>query len=220
IILLHVVDGSGDLLAQDIEAAIELLVARDSLAAPDEGLQMQGLCRLDALAEVAVVDGRLAEPEKHLALIGDRLLDHLAAEPRRLLVLREEKMPARRAPGWGKLKAELRALLHEEAMRDLHHDPAAVSELRIGPHRSPVAQVEKDLQALLDDVVTLRIRHVGDDADTAGIMLARGIEQTLRGRASIQPAGGRHGFASAGPRNRALMLACRNLHRVHVDAFP
>src|SRR4029077_20570121 len=120
IVLLHVVDGPGDLLAQDIEAALEFLLARNALAAPDEGLQMQGLGRLDALTEVAVVDRRLAEAEKHLALIGDRLLARLAAEPRCLLLARKEKMPDRIVPGLGKLETERRAFLQKETMRDLY----------------------------------------------------------------------------------------------------
>jgi hypothetical protein len=47
-----------------------------------------------------------------------------------------------------------------------------------------MGKVEKDLNALLNDVVTLCARDAGDEPDPAGVMLMRGVIETLsRGKA-------------------------------------
>ena len=83
-----------------------------------------------------------------------------------------------------------------------------------------MVEIEEDLQALLDEIVALGIRHIGNETDATGIMLARRVEQPLGGRAPIHPAERRRGFASAGPRERVRPLVCRTPLLVHNLALP
>ena len=71
--LLAGVDGIRDRLAQDVEPALELVLALDLLAAADEHLQVHGLGRLHRLAERRVVGRHLAPAKQRHALA----LDHL-----------------------------------------------------------------------------------------------------------------------------------------------
>lgn len=81
--------------------------------------------------------------------------------------------------GRRQLDAEPGALLHEEAMRDLGEDAAAVAKLGIGTDRAAMVEIVQDLQALLDDRMGLAVLHVGDEADAAGVLLIGRIIETL-----------------------------------------
>jgi hypothetical protein len=88
----------------------------------------------------------------------------------------------------------LRHLFGEEAMRYLHENAAAVAELGICPDRAAVVEIDEDLQALGDDRVRPAVRHVGDEADAAGIMLvARIVEALCRRQGRIDRFDGRSG---------------------------
>ena len=82
-------------------------------------------------------------------------------------------------------EAERRALLCEEAMRDLSEDAAAVAHLRVGADGAAMVEVLEDLQTLLDDGVGAAVMHVGDEADAAGILLPRRVVQPLGLRQSV-----------------------------------
>ena len=64
-------------------------------------------------------------------------------------------------------------------MRDLDENAAAVAQLRVGADSTTMIEIEQDLQALLHDAVRLAIMHVGDEADTAGIVFMARIEEAL-----------------------------------------
>jgi hypothetical protein len=57
----------------------------------------------------------------------------------------------------------------------------AVAHQRIGADGAPVVEVLENLQALLDDFVTLVTLDMGDEADAAGVMLILRVIQTLGG---------------------------------------
>ena len=65
-------------------------------------------------------------------------------------------------------------------MRNLGEHAATVAGLLVGTDGTAMVEVEQDLQAHADDVVRLRVVHVGDEADAAGIVLVGGIIQALR----------------------------------------
>ena len=72
-------------------------------------------------------------------------------------------------------EAELGALAREELVRDLDQDAGAVAGFRIAAAGAAVGQVDQDLDALDDDVVRLLTLDVGDEADSAGIVLMPGV---------------------------------------------
>ena len=65
-------------------------------------------------------------------------------------------------------------------MRDLDGDAGAVAGFRIAAAGAAVRQVEEDLNPLQDDVVRLLAFDVHHEADTAGVVLQRGVIKALR----------------------------------------
>jgi hypothetical protein len=85
-------------------------------------------------------------------------------------------------PGRRKCEAQFGALAGEELVRDLDQYAGAVTGFRIAAARSPVRQIDQHLYALDDNIVRFLTFNVGDEADTAGVVLMAGIVQSLRGR--------------------------------------
>ena len=67
-------------------------------------------------------------------------------------------------------------------MRDLDQNSSTISGFRVAAAGSAMGQVDQNLNALLNDLVTLLATDAGHKADTAGIVLEGGIIKTLRRR--------------------------------------
>jgi hypothetical protein len=70
----------------------------------------------------------------------------------------------------------------EVLVGDLDQDARAVAHELVGADGPAMVQVLEDLEALLDDRVRLLALDVRDEADTAGVLLVRGVVQPARGR--------------------------------------
>ncbi len=103
-----------------------------------------------------------------------------------MLLHRQEHHADAVLAGWRQREAQAGALAREELMRDLDQQAGAVAGHRIAAAGAAVRQVDQDLDALEDDVVRLFPFDVGHKADAAGVALAGGVIQALRGR---QPVG-------------------------------
>ena len=174
------VDAVRDHLAQDEQLALEGLFVGDGGAPADEHLALRRLDRLDALAEVGIVDRDVAPADQVAGFGGDRFGDDRLGALARLGVARHEELADGVVSGRGQGEAELGAFLGEEAVGDLRQHAAAVAERRVGAGRAAMVEIDQDLQALLEDRVRGAALHVGDDADAAGIALVRRIVETLR----------------------------------------
>ena len=81
------------------------------------------------------------------------------------------------------METESRTFPVEKCVRDLNQHPSAVSGLRIATAGASVHQVLEDLNALQDDIVRLLPLYIGDEANTAVIVLMlRMIESLRRGK--------------------------------------
>jgi hypothetical protein len=155
------------------------------------------LGRLHVVAEVARIHRHVAPAEDLQALVGDGLGDDLLHQPEPFRVARHEQVADAVFALLRQPDAELGAFGREEAVRDLDQDAAAVAGLRIRPDRAAVVEVQEDLEALRDDLMGPAVLHVGDEADAAGILLARRIVQALgrrQGRVAHD-----HGLVRPGP---------------------
>ena len=94
-----------------------------------------------------------------------------------VVVMRQEQhadgVMARRRKG----EAKLGCLLGEEFVRGLHQDAGAVAGARVGADGAAMLEIEKDRQRVLDDLVRFAPLDVGNEADAAGILLLRRIEE-------------------------------------------
>ena len=169
-----------DDLADDEQAALEIVFGRDRVAAADENLLHHRLDRLDALAEDRAVDRHVAPAEHGLALAGDREIDGLHNLRPRRRVSRHEELADRVMAGRGQGEAQLLAFRREEIVGDLGQHAAAVAEGRIGADRAAMVEIDQDLKALLEDGVRLAVLHVGHKADAAGIVLLRRVVEAVR----------------------------------------
>jgi hypothetical protein len=65
-----------------------------------------------------------------------------------------------------------------------NEDAGTVARERIGTDGAAMRQVLQDLEPVLDNGVARPALEVGDEADTTSVMLASGIEQSLRRRSA------------------------------------
>ena len=79
-------------------------------------------------------------------------------------------------------------------MRDLNQNARAIACLRITSAGAAVGEIQQDLNALADDLVTLVAADARHKSDAAGIVLVRGVIEALRGRQTIGVETGRHGL--------------------------
>ncbi len=75
----------------------------------------------------------------------------------------------------------------QERVGDLRDDPGPVSGSGIRPHRTAVLEVTERLQRRRDDVVPRRSAQRGDHGETAGILLAARVVETLRRGNGAEP---------------------------------
>ena len=175
-------DGAGNRLAQDVQAALEKLLVGDAGAATDEHLAGDRLARNDTLAENGRIDRHVAPAQKHLALGYRRLLDDLLDDMAGFGVARHEQDADRVVARAGQLEPALLRPGDEEIVRDLDEHAAAIARLGVGAGRAAMVEVEEDLQAHRDEIVRLAIMHVRHETHAAGIMLLGRIVETLSRR--------------------------------------
>ncbi len=174
------VDGVGDRLAQDVEPALEVDFAQLLLAEADENLHVLGLGRLDGFAERRVVGRHFAPAEQLQTLARDHFGVDVADDLSPVGFARHEQLADGVFARSRQREAERGGLLDEELVRDLHQDAGAVAHARIGADGAAMFEVAENLQAILDGLVRLLALDIGDEADAAGILVERGVVETLR----------------------------------------
>ena len=118
--------------------------------------------------------------------------------------------------GGGQGEAQLLRLAGEEGMRDLHQDAGAVTGAWIGADGAAMLQVDQNGESILDDLVRLAALDIGNEADTAGILVERGIvEAGCGGQAGVG------GIGKIGrPQGAPLLLVSPIDRPAHIDAVP
>ncbi len=77
------------------------------------------------------------------------------------------------------------ALAHEKLMRNLNQQSRTITCFGIAPAGTAMGEIDQDLNALFDDLMTLLPTNAGDKSDATGIVLLRRIVKTLRGRQAV-----------------------------------
>ena len=65
-------------------------------------------------------------------------------------------------------------------MRNLDQDACAVARLRVASRRAAMSEVDKNLEALANNIVALFAANAGDESHAAGIVLIARMIKTLR----------------------------------------
>ena len=179
--VLHVVDGVGDHLAGEEQAALERLLVVHALALADEDLAVQRLgrpsrSRRDRWNRPAPRASREpASPSSAIALL---TISSTSGEALRIARHEQVADAVLRLPR----AARCRAWRIRRRRSGAGSAPGCRSRRRIfgsAPTAPRWSRFSQDREALLDDVVRLAVLHVGDEADAAGILLVRGIVEAL-----------------------------------------
>ena len=214
--LLARIDRIRNRLAQDVEPPLELILGLDLLAAPDEHLQVHGLGRLHRFPQRRIVGGHLAPAQEGHALALDHLGVDVADHLPPVRIARHEERADRVFAGLGQGKTEPFRLLGEELLRDLHQNAGAVACARIGTDRAAMFEIAEDGERVLDQFMRGAALDVGDEADSAGILLERGIVKALRRRQPGVCAVGKARRRAFAARSLAPALSRAHVCRAHL----
>ena len=143
------------------------------------------------LRKRAVVDRHVTVTKEYLSLGGDNLLDDLLDMRAQFGVLGHKEITGGIMSDIRQFDALASHFFNEQRVRNLNQHARAVAHERIGPDRTAMGQVLQHEQAVLDDLMGLLAFHMGDKADTAGIVLIARVVKALLFREPGR-AGARH----------------------------
>ena len=169
-----------DLPPDDVETQLKGGLVRAVSRAVDEELPDDRHDSAGQHADGVGVCGYVAPSEKSAALVPHGPLDDAHAPFPRVGVLRQEDRADAVVSQIGEVEAERRGLFGEELVGHLNQEASAVAGLRVRARRASMSEVYEGFEALLDDVVGLPTLDVGDETDSAGVVLeARVVEALL-----------------------------------------
>src|SRR6185312_2113939 len=82
-------------------------------------------------------------------------------------------------------KSKRLAFARKKLVRNLNQHARTVASLRIATAGSAVGQIDQDLNALLDNLMTFLAAHASYEPDAAGVMLVGRVIKTLRRRQTV-----------------------------------
>jgi hypothetical protein len=136
----------------------------------------------DRFTERRIVGWYFAPPEQRELLARDDLSVDVADDLPPVRVLRHEEITDGIFAGGRQFESEFGRLLRKELVRDLYEDAGAVTHSRICADGATMLQVAKYAQPVFDKLMRLATLDVGDEADSAGILVERRIVKTVRAR--------------------------------------
>ena len=165
--------GALDHAADHVQLALEGVLVLDVLGRLDQHLADHGRAYACRLADVAVIDGNVAPPDRPLALGLDRLLDQLLDHDAALRVGRQ--VADADAVAAGRWQLDARGRRAQERVGHLHQDPRAVARVRVGSLGATVLEVLERIECLLHDGVGRVAPELGDERDAAGVVFVGGV---------------------------------------------
>ena len=168
--------------ADHVQLALERGVICDVLASTDEDLPDDRLARLRRRAQGGVVGRYIAPTEQLLPFPADGLLEQAIDRFPAGLVRGQEDHADAVAAASGQGEPELLALGGQEGVGRLQQDPRPVARVLLCPGRAAVLEVQEHFEGFDDDVVRRPPLDVGDEPESAGIMLERRVVKPLAGR--------------------------------------
>src|SRR6267378_8714413 len=88
------------------------------------------------------------------------------------------------ASRWRERQPLLPRPIAQQRIGHLNEATSAVADQRVGPDRAAMVEIDQDLQAARDDVVRFSSLDVGNETDTARIMLVARVVEALSLRQS------------------------------------
>ena len=140
---------------------------------------IHGIVSMTRCAEPGRVGRHVAPADQGLSLGPDVILDMLDRDGARLLVPRQKAHRDGIAAGLGKCQPCRARPIAQQRVRHLDEAAGPVADQRVGPDRAAMVEIDQDLQAARDDVVRFSSLDVGDETDTARIMLVARVVEAL-----------------------------------------
>src|SRR6202030_1962816 len=131
------------------------------------------------------IDRRIAPAEQSQAFFADNALQSSFALQSPMLFNRQESHAHAVGSRLGQREPQLVAFARKELMRNLDQYARAIPGFRIAAAGAAMRQVQQHLNSLADNIVTLLAADAGHKPDPAGVVLVRGVVETLRWRQTI-----------------------------------
>jgi hypothetical protein len=129
---------------------------------------------------------RIAPSNYRQALLAHNALQNSFALQALVFLDRQERHANAIKPGLGQIESEFATLPHKKLMRNLKQDASPIASFGIASAGPAMRQVQKNLDALRYDFVTFVAADVGNKSNPTGVMLLRGMIQTLGRRWTIR----------------------------------
>jgi len=179
--LAHFVEPARDGLAQNVEPPLEFVGVEIAIAFADKDLLVERFGRLHGLTEARIIVRHIAPANKPHSLPRNLFredgLDFSA--PR--IFARHEQHADRIIARSGQREAELGCLLGKKPVGKLNQNAGAVAGARIGADGAAMLEVQQNGQRVRNDRVRPASFDVGNETDTARILIEGRVIKTLRG---------------------------------------
>ena len=171
--------GAGGL-ADDVELAFKRILDDDVIAAANEDLAYDRLFGTDGgRHRHLVVHRHIAPTQQHLALELDGPLHLLLARQTRSVFLGQKDHAHAVLTGWRQGHALRCHFFAVQRVGQLDQNAGAVAHQFVSANGTPMVQIFKNLERILDNVMRLDALDVGHKADAARVMLMVGRIQTV-----------------------------------------
>ena len=164
--------------AQHVEFALERVLIH-ARRAPYENLLDVRLRIARHASDRVAVDRCVAPTEDRQAFLARGFFQYAFAEDSVLPIHGKKNHSHAIFAGRGKRESQARALALEKLVRDLNQDARAIARLRIAAARAAMRQVDEDLNTFQHDIVGFLPFDIGDEPESAGVVLVLWAVHTL-----------------------------------------
>ena len=169
------------LLADHHQLAFERVLIGAILAARHKALADYGHRGEHGLAKAIGIDRHIAPADHALAFLGDELFKRRGHKFARGGILRQEAHGDRIVARLRQLEAFAVRPFAEQLVGQLDQQARAITQQRVGTHRTAVVEVFENFQRLAHDGVRFLAFDMGNQAHATGVMFVARIVEALAG---------------------------------------
>ena len=165
--------------ADEVEGAFEGSLVLRVRRSPNQNLLHDRLRCGRGLAELAVVHGEIAPPEKGLSHLANDVLEHLTLGGRFLLIRSEIDHAHGEMARLRKIDTLFRSDRGKELVWHRHEHSGPVPSILIAAAAPAVIEIDTDLERVLNDLVRWHPFYVHEKPHSTGVVLLRGVVEAL-----------------------------------------
>src|SRR5262249_4492627 len=172
-------NGIQGLLTDRQDLALKSILVGNLGAAGDDRLTDPRHRLDDPSAKPGRVGRHIAPADQRLPFGTNKVLDMLYGDGTRPLLLRQKAHSDGIASGRRQSQALSVRPIAQQRVGHLDQTAGPVADERVGSDRAAMVEIDQDLQSARDDIVRFSSLDIGDETDTARIMLVARVVETL-----------------------------------------